>query len=203
MVDLAKLTAANLARWKACHILPEWMHILDIVAGKLAAAKARYQTVEAKTGVPWAVVAVIHQRESSQSWAASLAQGDRWDQVSIHVPAHRGPFPNWEAAAMDALVICPPHAAHWTDWTIGGALTLLEQYNGLGYARGPVDHATGHQYPPQASPYIWSGTDQYHRGKYIADGHFDADAVDHQTGCAALLQRMTLIDPSIEGEWHP
>jgi lysozyme family protein len=192
MVDLSKLTAANLARWKACHILPEWMHILDTVAAKLANAKDRYQTVEAKTGVPWAVIAVIHQRESSQSWAASLAQGDRWDQVSIHVPAHRGPFPSWEAAAEDALVICPPHASHWTDWTIGGALTLLEQYNGLGYFRMGIP-----------SPYIWSSTDQYHRGKYIADGHFDPNAVDHQTGCAALLQRMTLIDPSIEGEWHP
>jgi lysozyme family protein len=192
MADLVKLKAANQARWTACHIHPEWLRILDSVSHNLVNAKARYQVVEAKTAVPWAVVAVIHQRESSQSWTASLAQGDPWNRPSIHVPAHRGPFPSWEAAAEDALVICPPHAAHWTDWTIGGALTLLEQYNGLGYA--------GMGRP---SPYIWSGTDQYLSGKYIADGHYDPHAVDHQTGCAALLQRMTLLDPTIATEWHP
>lgn len=191
-MDLAKLKAANQARWDAGHVLPEWLRILDTVSHRLVNAKARYETVAEKTWVPWPVIAVIHQRESSQSWTASLAQGDPWDKPSIHAPAHRGPFPSWEAAAEDVLVICPPHAAKWDDWTIAGALTLLEQYNGLGYA------AMG-----RPSPYVWSATDQYVSGKYIADGHYDPHAVDHQTGCAALLNRMTLIDPTISGEWHP
>jgi lysozyme family protein len=192
VADLAKLTAANLARWNAASVTPGLIHLIDGVSHRLVDAKQRYMTVEAKTGVPWAVIAVIHERESSQSWLASLAQGDPWNRASIHVPRGRGPFASWEAAAMDALVVCPPHAAHWNDWTIGGALTLLEQYNGLGYA--------AHGLP---SPYIWASTDQYSKGKYIADGHFDPNAVDHQIGCAALLARMMLIDPSISGEWHP
>lgn len=190
MVDLANLKAANLAHWNACHVLPEWIAILDRISHDLVNAKARYQAVEAKTEVPWSIIAVIHERESSQSWASSLAQGDPWNRVSIHVPKGRGPFASWEDAAIDALDVCPPHAAQWGDWSIAGALTLLEQYNGVGYFL--------HGMP---SPYIWSSTDQYHRGKYIADGHFDPNAIDHQTGCAALLQRMTLIDPSIG--WHP
>lgn len=202
MIDLHNLEASNLARWNVCHVLPEWIPILDKVSSRLVGAKARYQAVEDKTNVPWAVIAVIHQRESSQSWAASLAQGDRWDRESIHEPRGRGPFPSWEAAAIDALKICPPYAAAWQNWTIGGALTLIEQYNGLGYAGGPFDYATGHRYPPQASPYIWSGTDQYHAGKYVSDGHFDPDAVDRQTGCAALLQRMARLDPIIAEGWH-
>lgn len=192
MIDLAKLKAANLARWNAASVTPSLISLVDSVAHRLCAAKSRYQTVEAKTNVPWAVIAVIHERESSQSWAASLAQGDRWDRESIHVPAHRGPFPSWEAAAEDALVICPPHAANWHDWSIGGALTLLEQYNGLGYAARGIP-----------SPYVWASTDQYHSGKYIADGHFDPNAIDHQLGTAALLASMSVIDPSIPGEWHP
>jgi lysozyme family protein len=192
MTDIAKLKAANLVRWGACHILPEWMRILDTVAHRLVNARQRYVTVEIKTGVPWAVVAVIHQREASQSWAGSLAQGDPWDRVSVHVPRGRGPFTSWEVAAEDALFVCPPHAAKWDDWSIDGALTLLEQYNGLGYA------AMG-----RPSPYIWSGTDQYHSGKYVSDGHYDPNAIDHQTGCASLLMRMTLIDPSIASDWHP
>lgn len=192
MVDLVKLEAANSARWQKASVLSSLTLMVDKVSHRLVAAKARYETVEAKTGVPWAVVAVIHERESSQSWLASLAQGDPWNRVSVHVPRGRGPFQSWESAAEDALVVCPPHAAHWHDWTIGGALTLLEQYNGLGYAARGIP-----------SPYVWASTDQYHRGKYIADGHFDPNAIDHQIGGAALLARMTLIDPSIQAGWHP
>ena len=80
----------------------------------------------------------------------SLAQGDPWNRVSVHVPAGRGPFKSWEDAAVDALVNCSPYAARNKDWSIGGTLTMLEQYNGLGYA------ARG-----RPSPYVWSGTDQY------------------------------------------
>lgn len=203
MVDLIKQKAIELARWNAASVLPSLVHFVDGIADKLVSAKPRYQDVEAKTGVPWAVIAVIHERESSQSWLASLAQGDPFNKPSIHVPKGRGPFDSWEDAAIDALAICPPHAANWHDWSIGGALVLLEQYNGLGYATGPYDHSTGHQYPPQASPYLWASTDQYVRGKYTADGHFDPNAVDKQIGVAALLGRMTLIDISINDEWQP
>jgi len=69
---------------------------------------------------------------------------------------------------------------------LGGALTLLEEYNGLGYA------ARG-----RPSPYIWASTNQYVKGKYIADGNYDPNAVDRQLGCAALLVRMMQIDPAI------
>lgn len=191
-VDLARLKSANQARWNVCKVYPALLHTLDTVAGRLVAAKHRYQAVEEKTGVPWAVIAVIHERESSQSWQASLAQGDPWNRVSVHVPKGRGPFGSWEEAAIDALVVCPPHAAKWHDWTTAGALTLLEQYNGVGYFL--------HGMP---SPYIWASTDQYRSGKYVSDGHFDPNAVDHQMGCAALLMRMAVLDPSISGEWHP
>lgn len=191
MIDLHQLALANGRRWQNHHVTPSLVPLLHSVAGRLVAAKPRYQTVESKTGVPWAVIAVIHERESSQSWAASLAQGDPWNRASIHVPAHRGPFRSWEDAAVDALVACNPHAAKWTDWTIGGALCLLEQYNGLGYAMRGLP-----------SPYVWASTDQYRSGKYVADGHFDPNAIDHQLGCAALLSSMISIDSTISAELH-
>lgn len=188
MIELARLKAANAARWRAMRVVPACTTSLDAVAARLvaAAAKARYASVSTPTAVPWFVIAVIHQREASQSWAANLAQGDPWNSVSIHVPKGQGPFASWEAAAVDALTRSPPYAAHWADWTIGGLLTLLEEYNGLGYAQRGVP-----------SPYLWAATDQYKSGKYIADGHYDPHAVDHQLGCAALLARMMLIDSSI------
>ncbi|MCC8946019.1 hypothetical protein H8A97_13140 [Bradyrhizobium sp. Arg62] len=140
-----------------------------------------------RTGVPWFVIAVIHERECSQSWAGSLAQGDPWNKKSVHVPAGRGPFNSWEDCAVDALVNCAPYAARNKDWSIGGVLTLLEQYNGLGYAsRG------------RPSPYVWAGTDQYVSGKYVRDGVYDPNVVDQQLGCAGLILAMMKLDASIK-----
>ncbi|MGJ5205047.1 hypothetical protein [Bradyrhizobium sp. HKCCYLR20261] len=180
--DLAALKAHNLARWQQAKLTRDF----SVAVRRLAVRKPRYQAVSAQTGVPWYVIAVIHERESSQSWSASLAQGDPWDRVSIHVPAGRGPFKSWEDAAVDALVNCSPYPSRWKDWSIGGTLTLLEQYNGLGYA--------GRSVP---SPYVWAGTDQYRSGKYVRDGVYDPAVVDRQLGCAGLLLAMKELDASI------
>jgi lysozyme family protein len=184
MTDIEALKAENLKRWNAAKLTRNF----DAVAKRLVApaAKAEYQAVQDRTSVPWAVIAVIHEREASQDWSRSIAQGDPFDRPSVHVPAGRGPFKSWREAAYDALVSCSPYAAHNKDWSIGGALTLLEEYNGLGYA--------GRGLP---SPYIWSGTDQYTKGKYVRDGVFDPEAVDQQTGCAGLLKAMMALDLSI------
>ena len=185
MTDLNALKSANERRWANAKLTRNF----SSVAARLVApfAKQRYQAVSAKTGVPWHFIAVAHQRESSQSWSASLAQGDPWDRVSIHVPEGRGPFKSWEDAAVDALVNCGPYAARNKDWSAGGTLTKLEEYNGLGYA------SLG-----RPSPYIWSGTDQYVSGKYIADHVYDPNEVDSQLGCAGLLMAMMALDPSIK-----
>jgi lysozyme family protein len=191
MTDLNALKQANAKRWASAKILKPGTfaavakHLTDPVA------KQRYQAVCAKLAtmdfnVPWAFIAVAHERESSQDWTGSLAQGDPWNKVSVHVPAGRGPFNSWEEAAIDALVNCAPHAARNRDWSIGGTLTMLEQYNGLGYASKGIP-----------SPYIWSGTDQYKSGKYVRDGVFDPNAVDSQLGCAGLLMAMMALDPTI------
>lgn len=182
MTDLKALTAANAKRWLSAKLTRDF----SVTAKRLVAAKPRYQAVAAKTGVPWFVIAVIHEREASQNWKTQLGQGDPLDRVSVHVPSGRGPFQSWEDGAIDALVNCPPQAAKWTDWSAGGALTLLERYNGLGYANRGVP-----------SPYDWAGTDQYKSGKYVRDGVFDPDVIDKQLGCAGLLMAMMSIDPTI------
>ena len=184
MADLAALRAANEKRWENARLTRRFTSIArQLVALR---AKARYQAVSARAGVPWAFIAVTHERECSQDWTGSLAQGDPWNRVSVHVPAGRGPFKSWEDAAVDALVNCSPHAARNKDWSIGSTLTMLEQYNGLGYA------ARG-----RPSPYIWSGTDQYRSGKYVRDGVYDPNVVDGQPGCAGLLMAMMALDPTI------
>lgn len=188
MTSIPELKKANANRWRDMRITPSFVPVLDKTSSRLVDpdAKARYVTVSQETSVPWFVIAVIHEREASQSWKANLAQGDPWNEVSIHVPKGRGPFKSWEDAAVDALANCAPHAAKWNDWTAGGALTLLEEYNGLGYAA-----------KNRPSPYVWASTNQYAKGKFVSDHHFDPNAVDHQLGCAALLNRMAALDSTI------
>lgn len=179
----SSLIARNAKRWQEAELTRDFKNI----ARRLYASRPRYERVSAETGVPWFVIAVIHERESSQNWKKSLAQGDPWDRVSTHVPKGRGPFGSWEEAAIDALVNCAPYASKWKDWSPGGMTTLLELYNGLGYARRGLP-----------SPYVWAGTNQYKRGKYVADGVYDPDTVDRQPGCAGLimaLQNMGAITP--------
>jgi lysozyme family protein len=184
MTDLAALQRMNVQRWS--HARPT--RNFASIAKRLTAADARsrYQVVSTKTGVPWPMIAVIHERECSQDWTRSLAQGDPWDRVSVHVPAGRGPFKSWEDAAVDALNNCSPYAGRNKDWSIGALLTKLEEYNGLGYAARGVP-----------SPYVWAGTDQYRSGKYVRDGVYDPSVIDSQPGCAGLLMAMKALDPSI------
>lgn len=87
---------------------------------------------------------------------------------------------------------CAPHASRNKDWSIGGLLTLLERYNGVGYVNRGLP-----------SPYIWSGTDQYSKGKYVQDGVFDPNEVDKQLGCAGLIMAMMDLDASIQFEDSP
>lgn len=184
MSNYSALIAKNAARWSAAKLTrgPEFTP----VAKRLLATKTRYQAVAARTGVPWFVIAVIHERESSQNWNGSLAQGDPWNRVSVHVPSGRGPFNSWEDAAVDALVNCAPHAAKWNDWSAGGTLTLLELYNGLAYANHGVP-----------SPYVWSGTNQYTIGKILVDHGPIEPVEDKQLGCAGLIIVLKAMDPSI------
>ena len=185
MTDLVALRAENAKRWAAAKFTRNFASVARHLVSP--DAKTRYQAVAAKTGVPWAAIAVIHERECSQDWTGSLAQGDPWSRVSVHVPAGRGPFKSWEEAAIDALENCTPYAARNRDWSVGGVLTVLEEYNGLGYASRGVP-----------SPYVWSGTDQYRSGKYVRDRVYDPNAVDSQLGCAGLLMAMMALDRSID-----
>ena len=193
-MDFTGLIAANAKRWQAMRVSYAHLGALDHIARRLvdAPAKAIYLSLQKKTGVPWFVIAAIHEREASQSWHCSIAQGDPWNEKSHNEPAGRGPFPDFETAAVDALVNCAPYAGRWKDWSAGGTLALLEQYNGIGYAR-----------MGRPSPYIWSWSDQYVSGKYIRDHVYDPNAVDSQCGCAPLLARMAMIDQDVKFDAMP
>jgi hypothetical protein len=102
---------------------------------------------------------------------------------TVHVPAGRPktgkpPF-TWEQSAIDALR--GRGLGAWKDWSVPGTLYQLEAYNGFGYR----DH-----HPTVPSPYLWSFSNHYTRGKYVADGRFSPTAVSQQVGAALLLKRL-------------
>ena len=204
MADLVAIRAANAKRWADARLTrgPEF----TAPARRAIANKARYLSIARRAKMPdigWVFIAVSHYRESAQDFTTNLGQGDPLGRVTTHVPAGRGPFLGataFEDAAVDALVNCAPYAARLTDWSAPGMLTNLERYNGLGYFTGPVTKRNGAvvaRYPSQPSAYIWSGTNQYVKGKYVADGVFDPDTVDKQLGCAGLILAMMQLDSSI------
>ena len=65
----------------------------------------------------------------------------------------------------------------WNDWSIAGMLVAWERYNGLGYRPHGIH-----------SPYVWACTDLYAKGRYVADGRFDANAESRQCGAVAMLK---------------
>jgi lysozyme family protein len=176
------LADKNRARWDKMHIPASKGPVFKAVADRLLFHKPRYQAVsnalKAKGyTVPWEFIAVVHQREASGDFTKYLGNGQPLNKKTTLVPKGRGPFETWEEGAMDALVNSAPYAAKNKDWSIGGTLTKLEEYNGLGYAK-----------INKPSPYLWAGTNQYVKGKYVADHVYDPAHVDGQLGCAGLLK---------------
>lgn len=167
----------NLERWKAMHIPAAKGPAFAKAADLIKANKDKYQAVEKLTGVPWQVIGVIHYRESNCDFDTYLGNGQSLHRKTTIVPKGRGPFNVWEDGAVDALKNAPPKTALNKDWSIGGTLDKLEEYNGLGYRQMGIP-----------SPYIWAGTDQYISGKYVKDHVYDAHTVDSQLGCAGILK---------------
>lgn len=144
---------------------------------KLAKNKARYQTVEKLTGVPWWFIMCLHERESSGDMNTYLGNGQSLNRITTIEPGGRGPFKSFEDGAVDALV--HEKFDKIKDWSIARCLFSAEVYNGPGYRLHGVP-----------SPYVWAGTNQYVRGKYDVDGHFVASLVDQQLGVAVMIQAL-------------
>ena len=66
-MNIADLIAANASRWKVAGYATKPLAQAILVAKRLTSPAAKAVYVElAQTGVPWALIAVIHEREASQ-----------------------------------------------------------------------------------------------------------------------------------------
>lgn len=187
-VDMARSVPASVGgeyvrRYEALRVRPERVASVDEQIGRILQGRPRYEAMQRDTGVPWYVVAAIHLLESSLRFNAHLHNGNPLTGRTTDVPSGRpeappasGSFPyTWEESARDAL----GRFAGWRDWSVAGTLYQLERYNGWGYQRRGVP-----------SPYLYSFSDQYTKGKYASDGNYDPELVSRQVGAATLLKRM-------------
>lgn len=166
-----------------------WKNGIEASARQIIEHKDRYLEVQDKTGVPWYFVGVIHSLESGRNFSAHLHNGDPLTSRTRLVPRGRPlkgspPF-TWLESAIDALTMKDLHKIKV--WTVTRMAYELERYNGFGYRNN---------HPDVLSPYLWSGTNHYTKGKYVADGKFSATAVSKQIGAIPLLLKVMELDKS-------
>ena len=166
-----------------CVVTPSGVSAANSIVAKIMPNQPRYQSVGAPLGMPWFVVAVIHNMECSLNFRQHLHNGDPLAARTFHVPKGRPltgnpPF-TWEASATDALQF--DGFANRMDWSLPVILYRLEKYNGFGY-RGLT--------PPMMTPYLWSFSNHYVRGKFTTDGVFDPNAPSSQCGAGVILFTM-------------
>lgn len=152
---------------------------LDRICDAIITNQMIYKKVEKETQVPWYCVAVIHYRESNQSFKLHLHNGDPLTARTVHVPKGRpfkgkAPF-KWSDSAIDAL-----HGVWKPEiWNMKTTLEFLERYNGLGYQRFHI-----------YSPYLWDYTNYYTRGLFTFDGSFNSVEKESRAGCVAIIKTL-------------
>jgi lysozyme family protein len=172
------------AWFTAARLRPEYRESTDWHLVQIKQARPRYERLGKRFGIPWGFIAAIHGLEASFNFRAHLHNGDfplsqRTRQVPAGRPSAWLPPSDWESSAADALRLLG--FTGQSDWSVPRMLHRLEAYNGFGYRRAG-----------RASPYLWSFSSLYSRGKFIADGKFDPNARSKQCGGAVMLKLLDL-----------
>lgn len=170
--------------WEKCVIKSEALLEVDKIVNTINSNKYRYEKISKSLGgkIPWFFIAVIHNMECSLNFEKHLHNGDSLKYKTKNVPAGRPlgnpPF-TFEQSAEDALKMKGFHQD--SNWTIVDILYKLERYNGFGYRKFHFR---------VKSPYLWSKSNMYIKGKYVADGKWDENAISQQVGVAVLIKRL-------------
>lgn len=176
--------------WETMEIRPDKRDEVAWAVGRIKRNRERYESLGL---LPWEMVGVIHLMEAGLAFGCHLHNGDPLFKIvggqavmlpTVQVPKGRGPFPSWEASAADAISMKTesiPASVLMAilDRDIPAWLWFLERYNGVGYLK---------YHPECPTPYLWSFTNHYTAGKYVADGKWSATAVSKQCGAAGVLK---------------
>jgi lysozyme family protein len=162
-----------------CALRNEFRGNLAYYLKRLRQGQPNYELVQNELGVPWPFVGIIHAMECGFNFAGHLHNGDPLTARTVQVPkghpkTSAPPF-TWLQSAIDALRL--KKLDQIDDWSVPRMLYLLEAYNGFGYRRRALP-----------SPYLWSFSNLYSKGKFVKDGKFDPDAVSKQCGAGLMLK---------------
>lgn len=167
--------------YASCQVRPERKGEVAWHVRKLLQHRPRYETVSARTGTPWWFIGVVHALEASFNFQGHLHNGDSLSGRTVQVPKGRpavwNPPNDWESSAVDAITF--DRLAGLADWNLAQVLYRWERFNGFGYYPRNIN-----------SPYLWSYTNHYVKGKFVQDGVFDSDSVSKQCGAAAILRAL-------------
>ena len=186
-IEFSAISADYTRLLKVMAIKPAWSDRIYKRAAYLLQFKKRYQEISKRTGVPWEMIATIHNLESGASFSKHLHNGDPLSAKTVRVPAGRPEYSfapyTFEESAEDALLMKGLNKIKsWTDERI---CYEMERYNGFGHR---LYHAS------VLTPYLWSGTNLYTSGKYVSDGKWDSNAVSQQVGGIPLLYAIREMD---------
>lgn len=170
-------------QFDACISEPDKEAQIQRHLSKIRPGEMRYRALGEQLAIPWAFIAIVHSLESGCDFTRHLHNGDPLDARTVRVPVGRPqagapPF-TWEASAEDALTM--KGLAHQADWSLAAMLFRWEAFNGFGYRLRGLP-----------SPYLWSFSNVYQGGLFVADHVFDPDARSRQCGAAVLLKRLML-----------
>ena len=91
--------------FQTMEIDPDRFDVVDGIADRILANKARYEAAAGTVGAPWYFVAAIHKMESSLRMDRHLHNGDSLMRRTTHVPPGRpvegDPPITWEESALD------------------------------------------------------------------------------------------------------
>jgi len=168
-------------------IVPAWEAEAKRNAKAIVDARPTLEQVEQHTGVPWWFVGVIQCMEAGLTKSGALHldrhlhNGDSLQAKTRNVPAGRPhgipPF-TFLQSAIDAIQYDGLDKVDFAEGGVEKACFFLEGYNGWGVRMYHSDVLTA---------YLWSGTNQYKRGKYVADGQWSSTAVSGQIGAVPII----------------
>lgn len=164
-----------------CVAVPDKVVKVNWYVNKLAENRSRYESVGESLNIPWWFIGAIHGLESGFAFDRHLHNGDpltaRTRRVPAGHPKTEEPPYTWEQSALDALRYMK--LDQWGDWSVTGTLYQWEAYNGFGYRKYKIN-----------SPYLWSFSNHYDKGRYVRDHVFDTEAISNQCGAATLLRSL-------------
>ena len=143
----------------------------------------RYQVVATELDIHPAFIGAIHYMECNRNWSRCLHNGEKWNRVTTLTPKGIGPFASWEDSTINALSTVKKYIEYNI---LESYLYAAERHNGFGY-----------YFKGNNSPYIFSGTNKWTKGKFISDGIYDSEARSSQIGIATIL-----ITGEIIGLWR-